>query len=121
MLANSTSIWFWYGVWIGTSGRSSTQPLHLRGSGPWAWDSGRTPSRGWTLRPLSGEALYDITVAYAQLERGILRERILAVMDRARKQGHRIGRPRVTDRKGFRWILLGMVETAGMEWGRSAT
>ena len=49
-----------------------------------------------------GEALYYITVAYAQLERGILRERVKAGMDRARKQGHRIGRPKVTERKGFR-------------------
>jgi putative DNA-invertase from lambdoid prophage Rac len=48
-----------------------------------------------------GEALYYITVAYAQLERGILRERVKAGMERARKQGRRIGRPRVTDRKGF--------------------
>jgi len=48
-----------------------------------------------------GEALYYITVAYAQLERGILRERVKAGMERARKQGRKIGRPRVTDRKGF--------------------
>jgi len=48
-----------------------------------------------------GEALYYITVAYAQLERGILRERVKAGMDRARQQGHQIGRPKVTDRKGF--------------------
>lgn len=48
-----------------------------------------------------GEALYYITVAYAQLERGILRERVKAGMDRARKQGHRIGRPKVSDRPGF--------------------
>ena len=48
-----------------------------------------------------GEALYYITVAYAQLERGILRERVKAGMDRAKKQGRRIGRPRVTDRRGF--------------------
>jgi putative DNA-invertase from lambdoid prophage Rac len=48
-----------------------------------------------------GEALYYITIAYAQLERGILRERVKAGMERARRQGHRIGRPKVTDRKGF--------------------
>ncbi len=42
-----------------------------------------------------GEALYYITVAYAQLERGILRDRVRAGMERARQQGHRIGRPRV--------------------------
>lgn len=48
-----------------------------------------------------GEALYYITVAYAQLERGILSERVKAGMDRARRQGKRIGRPSVTSRRGF--------------------
>jgi putative DNA-invertase from lambdoid prophage Rac len=62
----------------------------------------RSYSEPWldTTSPF-GEALYYITIAYAQLERGILRERVKAGMDRARRQGHRIGRPRVTDRKGF--------------------
>ena len=48
-----------------------------------------------------GEALYYITVAYAQLERGILQERVRAGMDRARRQGHHIGRPKVSRRPGF--------------------
>jgi putative DNA-invertase from lambdoid prophage Rac len=68
-----------------------------------SWGVGlRSYSEPWldTTSPF-GEALYYITVAYAQLERGILRERVKAGMDRARKQGHRIGRPRVTDRRGF--------------------
>ena len=67
------------------------------------WGIGlRSYSEPWldTTSPF-GEALYYITVAYAQLERGILRERVKAGMDRARRQGHRIGRPRVTDRRGF--------------------
>ena len=67
------------------------------------WGVGlRSYSEPWldTTSPF-GEALYYITVAYAQLERGILRERVKAGMDRARRQGRRIGRPRVTDRKGF--------------------
>ena len=62
------------------------------------WKIGlRSYSEPWldTTSPF-GEALYYITVAYAQLERGILRERVKAGMDRARKQGHRIGRPKVT-------------------------
>lgn len=42
-----------------------------------------------------GEALYYITVAYAQLERGIISERVRAGMDRARRQGKRLGRPRM--------------------------
>ena len=67
------------------------------------WGVGlRSYSEPWldTTSPF-GEALYYITVAYAQLERGILRERVKAGMDRAKKQGHHIGRPKVTDRKGF--------------------
>jgi DNA invertase Pin-like site-specific DNA recombinase len=67
------------------------------------WGVGlRSYSEPWldTTSPF-GEALYYITVAYAQLERGILRERVKAGMERARKQGHRIGRPKVTDSKGF--------------------
>ena len=67
------------------------------------WGVGfRSYSESWldTTTPF-GEALYYITVAYAQLERGILRERVKAGMDRARKQGKRIGRPRVTERPGF--------------------
>ena len=68
-----------------------------------AWGVGlRSFTEPWldTTSPF-GEALYYITVAYAQLERGILRERVKAGMDRARRQGKRIGRPRVTDRRGF--------------------
>jgi DNA invertase Pin-like site-specific DNA recombinase len=40
-----------------------------------------------------GEALYYITAAYAQLERGILSERVRAGMTRAKKQGTTLGRP----------------------------
>ena len=69
-----------------------------------AWGIGlRSYSEPWldTTSPF-GEALYYITVAYAQLERGILRERVKAGMDRAKKQGKKIGRPKVLDRKGFK-------------------
>ncbi|MBN2074539.1 MAG: recombinase family protein, partial [Dehalococcoidales bacterium] len=69
-----------------------------------SWGVGlRSYSESWidTTSPF-GEALFYITCAYAQLERGILRERVKAGMERARKQGHKIGRPKVTDRKGFK-------------------
>jgi len=69
-----------------------------------AWGVGlRSYSEPWldTTSPF-GEALYYITMAYAQLERGILRERVKAGMERARAQGHKIGRPRVMDRRGFK-------------------
>jgi putative DNA-invertase from lambdoid prophage Rac len=68
-----------------------------------SWGVGlRSYSEPWldTTSPF-GEALYYITVAYAQLERGIMSERIKAGMDRARKDGKRIGRPKVTDKRGF--------------------
>lgn len=41
-----------------------------------------------------GEALFYITMAYAQLERGILQERVKAGMERAKREGKAIGRPR---------------------------
>jgi DNA invertase Pin-like site-specific DNA recombinase len=53
------------------------------------WGVGlRSYSEPWldTISPF-GEALYYITIAYAQLERGILRERVKAGMERARRQG----------------------------------
>jgi putative DNA-invertase from lambdoid prophage Rac len=62
----------------------------------------RSFSEPWldTTSPF-GEALYYITVAYAQLERGILKERVRAGMDRAKRQGRRLGRPSHTQDAGF--------------------
>lgn len=68
-----------------------------------AWKVGlRSYQEPWldTTSPF-GEALYYITVAYAQLERGILAERTKAGMDRARRQGKHVGRPPVTARPNF--------------------
>lgn len=75
-----------------------------------AWGVGlRSYQEPWldTTSPF-GEALYYITVAYAQLERGILSDRTKAGMERARRQGKRIGRPPVTSRPGFgeRWAAV---------------
>jgi DNA invertase Pin-like site-specific DNA recombinase len=83
-----------------------------------AWGVGlRSYSEPWldTTSPF-GEALYYITVAYAQLERGILRERVKAGMERARRQGRRVGRPPVTARPRFaeRWAEV----RAELEAGR---
>lgn len=64
-----------------------------------AWGIGlRSYGEPWldTTSPF-GEALYYITAAYAQLERGILSERVKAGMARARKQGKRLGRPRAVN------------------------
>jgi len=42
-----------------------------------------------------GQAMFTIIGAMAQLERDIIRERVVAGLDRARAQGTRLGRPRV--------------------------
>ena len=62
-----------------------------------AWGIGfRSLQESWldTTSPF-GEALYYITAAYASLERGILRERVLAGLRRAKAEGRHIGRPQV--------------------------
>ena len=48
-----------------------------------------------------GRLLLNLLAALAEFELELIRERVKAGMDRARRQGRRIGRPRVTDRKGF--------------------
>jgi|SRR5579875_2155709 len=45
-----------------------------------------------TTTPL-GEAMYHITLAWAQLEKGQIRERVKAGMSRARAEGKHVGRP----------------------------
>ncbi len=76
------------------------------------WKVGlRSYSEPWidTTTPF-GEAFYFITAAYAGLERGILAERVKAGMERARRQGKQLGRPRVMDRPGLKKRLPGVLE-----------
>jgi DNA invertase Pin-like site-specific DNA recombinase len=90
-----------------------------------AWGVGlRSYTEPWldTTSPF-GEALYYITAAYAQLERGILAERVRAGMDRARRQGRRLGRPGGTRREGFneRWReLVPQIQAGGVSRRRAA-
>ena len=48
-----------------------------------------------------GRLLLNLLASVAEFELEMIRERVKAGMDRARRQGRRIGRPRVTDRRGF--------------------
>ena len=48
-----------------------------------------------------GRLLLNLLAALAEFELEMIRERVKAGMDRARRQGRQIGRPRVTDRRGF--------------------
>jgi DNA invertase Pin-like site-specific DNA recombinase len=75
-----------------------------------AWKVGlRSYSEPWldTTSPF-GEALFYITSAYAQLEKGILVERVKAGMVRAKKQGLPVGRPQVINRDGVaeKWLKV---------------
>ena len=49
-----------------------------------------------------GRLLLTLLGAVAEFELELIWERVKAGMDRARRQGKRIGRPRVTDRPGFK-------------------
>lgn len=48
-----------------------------------------------------GRLILNLLAALAEFELELIRERVKAGMDRARRQGKKIGRPKVTDRKGF--------------------
>ena len=48
-----------------------------------------------------GRLLMTMLAAIAEFELELIRERVRAGMERARKQGIKLGRPRVTDRPGF--------------------
>lgn len=62
----------------------------------------RSYSEPWldTTSPF-GEALYCTTIVYAQIELELIRDGVKAGMDRARRQGRQINRPKATDRRGF--------------------
>lgn len=48
-----------------------------------------------------GRLIMNILAMLAEFELELIRERVTADMDRARRQGKRIGRPKVTERRGF--------------------
>jgi len=49
-----------------------------------------------------GRLLLNLLASLAEFELELIRERVKAGMERARRQGRRIGRPRVWDRRGFK-------------------
>ena len=48
-----------------------------------------------------GRLLLNLLASIAEFELAMIRERVVAGMERARKQGKRIGRPRLSDQRGF--------------------
>ena len=53
-------------------------------------------------RSAVGRLLLNMLAAVAEFELEMIRERVKAGMDRARRQGKRIGRPSVVERRGFK-------------------
>lgn len=64
-----------------------------------------------TTTPI-GEAMYYITLAWAQLEKRTLSERVRAGMDRARAEGKHVGRPRrmqpITEHRQWPLVLAAL-------------
>ncbi len=57
-----------------------------------------------------GRLLLNMLAAVAEFELEMIRERVKAGMDRARRQGKRIGRPSVMHRRGFKKRFGGVLE-----------
>lgn len=70
-----------------------------------------------TTTPM-GELMFHISAAWAQLERGILAERVTAGMARAKAQGIHVGRPRVIDQVDVDLVID--LRSTGTAWRRVA-
>jgi len=57
-----------------------------------------------------GRLLMNLLAALAEFELELIRERVKAGMERAARQGKKVGRPRVTDRRGFNTRYKTIVE-----------
>jgi DNA invertase Pin-like site-specific DNA recombinase len=57
-----------------------------------------------------GRLLMNLLAALAEFELELIRERVRAGMERARRQGKRIGRPKVTERRGFQEHYKTLIE-----------
>ncbi len=62
-----------------------------------------------------GRLLLNLLAAVAEFELEMIRERVKAGMDRARRQGKRIGRPSVMDRRGFKKRFGAVLERLNAE------
>ena len=62
----------------------------------------RSLREGFDTSTAVGRLLLNILGSLAEFELELIRERVKAGMDRAKRQGKRIGRPRVTDKRGFK-------------------
>ena len=63
-----------------------------------------------------GRAVFTIIAAMAELERSVIRDRVIAGLQHARRRGTKIGRPRAV----FDRVQAVELRRAGWSWGRIA-
>ena len=57
-----------------------------------------------------GRLMLNMLAALAEFELELIRERVKAGMERARRQGKRIGRPKITEKRGFKTSFKAMLK-----------
>jgi len=57
-----------------------------------------------------GRLLLNLLASLAEFELEMIRERVKAGMERARRQGKRIGRPKITEKRGFKSSFKAMLK-----------
>ncbi len=62
-----------------------------------------------------GRLLLNMLAALAEFELELIRERVKAGMERARRQGKRIGRPKITEKRGFKTRFKLMLQRLSTE------
>jgi DNA invertase Pin-like site-specific DNA recombinase len=67
-----------------------------------------------------GKAMFTIIAAMAELERGVIRERVLAGLEHARQRGTRSGRPVGRPRAVFRRDQVPYLRAQGYSWRKIA-
>src|SRR5258705_9743087 len=54
-------------------------------------------SRAWTAQHPSGRAMFQMMGVFAEFERAMIRERVMAGLARAREEGTKLGRRRIEE------------------------
>jgi putative DNA-invertase from lambdoid prophage Rac len=67
-----------------------------------------------------GKAMFTIIAAMAELERSIIRERVAAGVEHARRNGTRSGKPIGRPRAVFRADLIPQLLANGLSWRQTA-
>src|SRR5262245_18190967 len=89
----------WSGGSIGSRDRPNTSCSPSRSSTRWESTSSRWNESIDTSTPM-GKMIFTVIGAVAELERSLIRERVMMGLDRARRQGKKLGRPqKLVDRE----------------------